>query len=112
MTPPDDALVLTPNGIPVSLRPYLQEYTLEKLDLERAAEVLIERTLRYGKRQELRWLFRQYGRARLAGWVRNFGHSFLDPIDFTYWRVVLEVDEYRMRSEHSVWRDRWNFIGR
>ncbi len=112
MYDPDEPLTFTPNGIPTSLRPYLQEYTLEKLDPVSGEHVLIERSLEYGGRRELRWLFKQYGRKRIAGWVRDFGHSFLDPIDFTYWSVVLEVDEYRIRSENSAWRDRWTFIGK
>ena len=109
---PDDPLTLTPNGVPISLRPYFQEYSLEKLVPERAADVIIERSLRYGTRQELHWLFKQYGRSRIADWVRDYGWSFLDPVDFQYWRVVLDVEEYRSRAYQSVWRQRWTSTGK
>ena len=49
----DDDLPLTPNGIPISLRPCFQEYTLEKLDPERDAFTVIERTLARGDRQHV-----------------------------------------------------------
>ena len=40
----DDDLPLTANGIPISLRPCFQEYTLEKLDPGRDAFTVIGRT--------------------------------------------------------------------
>ena len=107
MAAPDDALVLTPNGIPVSLRPYLQEYTLESLDPSTAEHVLMARTLEYGGRQELRWLFRQYGRARIAEWVRQYGYINLTPVPFNFWRIVLEVEDYMRRDvTQSAWHNR------
>ena len=112
MIDPDAPLTFTPNGIPASLRPYLQEYTLERLTPSDSAHVIIERTLEYGGRKELRWLFAQYGRARLQEWVRDFGWSFLAPVAFEYWRVVLEVEEYRSRPIQSPWRQRWASTGK
>jgi hypothetical protein len=57
-------------SIPHSLAPFFQEYDLDDLDLDRAAATIIERTLRYGSRAELRKAFfrdqaRQIGRAWL-----------------------------------------------
>ena len=57
----DAQLKRTPAGIPVSLRPFFQEYQLEDLDPERSAFTVIERTLAWGEVPELRWLFGQYG---------------------------------------------------
>jgi hypothetical protein len=68
MTTLDHDLKRTPAGIPVSLRPFFQEYVLEDLDPERSAFTVIERTLAWGDLSELRWLFARYGRERLAGW--------------------------------------------
>jgi hypothetical protein len=62
----DDTLELTPAGIPVSLRPFFQEYVLENLDPERSAFTVIERTLAWGRRPGLCWLFARYEPARLG----------------------------------------------
>jgi hypothetical protein len=55
----DKGLPTTPDpftnqGMPRSLAPFFQEYNLENLDPEQAAATVIERTLRYGNRAELR----------------------------------------------------------
>jgi hypothetical protein len=70
---PETSLELTPAGIPVSLRPFFQEYVLEDLDPERSAFTVIERTLAWGDRRELQWLFAIYGPERLAEWIRQAG---------------------------------------
>lgn len=59
-------LEFTPAGIPISLRPFFQEYELEKLDPETSAFTVIERTLAWGDLAELRWLFSRYGSGRIA----------------------------------------------
>jgi hypothetical protein len=56
MKKPEPSLELTPAGIPVSLRPFFQEYLLEDLDPEHSAFTVIERTLAWGDRRELQWL--------------------------------------------------------
>ncbi|MBN1887564.1 MAG: hypothetical protein JW850_06225 [Thermoflexales bacterium] len=75
----------TPAGIPVSLRPYFQEYVLEELDPERSAFTIIERTLAWGELAELRWLFARYGEERLAEWMRQAGWRCLPRRRFKYW---------------------------
>lgn len=82
MTPP----------IPSSLAPFLQEYNLAQLDPQTAAPLLIERTLQYGNRAELRWLFAQYPRAQIAAWVKRFGGDRLPHPHIDFWRLVLEIE--------------------
>ena len=52
-------LPLTSHGLPLSLQPFFQDYTLEDIDPEADAFTVIERTLAWGDRQELAWLFRR-----------------------------------------------------
>ncbi len=85
----------TSAGIPVSLRPFFQEYTLEDLDPERSAFTVIERTLAWGDILELRWLFAQYAPERLAEWVRQAGWYLLPRRRFVFWRVFFDLDNYR-----------------
>ena len=82
----------TERGIPRSLAPFLQEYNLEDLAPQRAKATLIERTLRYGSREELRWLFRLYGEEAIAAWVRDWGRYALPPAQLAFWRLVLGLE--------------------
>jgi len=77
--------------IPDSLAPFLQEYNLAQLDAQTAAPLLIERTLQYGSRAELRWLFAQYPRGQIVEWAKRFGKERLPHPHIDFWRVVLEI---------------------
>ncbi|MCX7839201.1 MAG: hypothetical protein N2559_07055 [Anaerolineae bacterium] len=85
----------TASGIPKTLRPFLQEYDLEKLDPERSAFTIIERTLAWGDRAELRWLFARYGHQRIAEWVRQAGWRCLPRRRFLFWVCYFELDDYQ-----------------
>ena len=78
------------NDIPTSLAPFLQEYNLELLDRERSAATIIERTLQFGNRAEIRWLFSYYSHERIADWIRHWGNEALPEPHLTFWRLVLE----------------------
>ena len=93
----ESELVLAPNGIPVSLRPCFQEYTLEKLDPERDVFTIIERTLALGCQAEVRWLLARYGRERVREWVRQAGSFLLSRRRFRLWVNYLDVRDYRQR---------------
>jgi hypothetical protein len=79
-------------AIPRSLTPFFQEYSLEQLDLQEAANTIIERTLRFGNRAELRWLFDHYSREQITAWVRQWGKYGLPEPHLTFWRFVLEIE--------------------
>lgn len=100
--PPESELVLAPNGIPVSLRPCFQEYTLEKLDPERDAFTIIERTLALGCQPEIQWLFARYGRERVHEWVRQTGSGRLSRRRFRLWVNYLDIRDCRQRRR-GVW---------
>ena len=95
MTTLEHELERTPAGIPVSVRPFFQEYTREDLDPERSAFTVIERTLGRGDVPELRWLFTQYAPERLAEWVRQAGWYLLPRRRFAFWRCFFDLDDYR-----------------
>jgi len=93
----ENDLTFTPNGIPVSLRPCFQEYTLEKLDPKRDAFTIIERTLALGCQQEIQWLFARYGRERVREWVRQAGSGRLSRHRFRLWVNYLDIRDYQQR---------------
>ena len=90
----DEPLVLTPAGIPVRLRPFFQEYELERLDPEQSAFTVIERTLAWGEVPELRWLFSRYGRERLKEFVRKYGWRVLPRRRFKFWVCFFGLSRY------------------
>ena len=51
-----------PMMIPSTLAPFFQEYDLASLDPQTAAPLIFERSLQYGDRAELHWVFAQYPR--------------------------------------------------
>ena len=95
-------LVLAPNDIPVSLRPCFQEYTLEKLDPERDAFTIIERTLALACQSEIQWLFARYGRERVREWVHQAGSALLSRRRFRLWVNYLDIRDHRQRRR-GVW---------
>ncbi len=99
-------LELTPRGVPVTLRPYFQEYNLEDVDPEQDAFTVIERTLSWGMRRELRWLFRRYPRAQVAEMVRFAGWWRIPQRRFYFWLNVLGIKEYRKSDYRKLWPHR------
>ena len=98
----DQPLEFTPNGIPISLRPYFQEYDLETLDPERDAFTVIERTLAWGDVRELRWLFRRFEAERLKAFVETYGARRLPRRRGKFWAVVFQVP-YQPRKDR-IWK--------
>jgi hypothetical protein len=46
--------------IPVTAQPFFQEYDFKQIDPDRDADLVIERLLAFGNRDEVRWLVRRY----------------------------------------------------
>jgi hypothetical protein len=91
----------TASGIPHSLQFAFQEYDLEKLHPDEHAFTVIERTLAYGNRAELRWLFAQYGSERLAAWVSEAGWRVLPRYRLIFW--VSYFDLSNLPQRRGVW---------
>jgi hypothetical protein len=72
--------------IPLTLAPFLQEY-----EPQRDMHLLIERTLQYGNRAEVRWLFSIYTRAQIRTWVQHFGQERLPQPHRAFWQIILEI---------------------
>lgn len=83
---------MSAESIPQTLAPFFQEYAFERLDLAANASLIIERTLQFGSRPELRWLFRHYSRPPIIEWVRSHAQERLPQPHRSFWRTVLEMD--------------------
>jgi hypothetical protein len=81
------------SAIPASLAPFFQEYDLNRLDLERSAGTIIERTLQFGNRAEIAWLFQTYALQRIRDWVADWGQAALPEPHLTFWTLVLDLPE-------------------
>jgi hypothetical protein len=86
---------LIDQAIPRGLRPFFQEYDVDQLDLQRHANLIIQRTLDFGNWEEIRWLFKFYGAERVRIFLRLYGDRFLRPVSFYYWRKLLRVRKWR-----------------
>ena len=94
---------LTEKGLPRSLAPFFQEYTLDKLDPAEHGDLIIERVLAYGDRREVRWLLARYGRARVREWVERLGARRLPWRRHNLWCVLLELPPAKRPRERSIW---------
>lgn len=73
------------NQIPAGLQPYFQEYDPGRLNLEKDADLIIQRALEFGTWDEVRWLFETYGSGRIRLFLRSHGERMLSPVAFHYW---------------------------
>jgi hypothetical protein len=81
------------HSIPSSLAPFFQEYDIALLNPEKDSFTIIERTLQFGNRAELNWLFRTYSRHQIVDWVRQFGKDCLPQPHLNFWQTILETSE-------------------
>lgn len=79
--------------VPASLAPFFQDYDVARLNPERDSFTIIERTLQFGNRMELRWLFTAYSRQQITDWVGRFGNDRLPQPHRRFWEIILEIDE-------------------
>jgi hypothetical protein len=82
-----------PLTIPPTLAPFFQEYDLTHLRIQQDSGTIIERTLRFGTRSELRWLFATYSLEEVSRWVRQWGQFGLPEPHLTFWRLVLDLED-------------------
>jgi len=78
------------------------------LDLQRDADLVIQRTLEYGTWAEVRWLFGAMGSKRVRLFLRQYGERWLKPIDFHYWRKVLRIRKWRRSPFPTAKGELWN----
>jgi hypothetical protein len=53
--------------------------------------LIIQRTLEFGDWEDVRWLFRRYGKRRISAYVRRYGQRGLSRVTFNYWRRLLGI---------------------
>ncbi|MCK6566187.1 MAG: hypothetical protein L6Q45_00650 [Anaerolineales bacterium] len=80
-------------AIPSTLAPFFQEYDIARLSPQKDSNTIIERTLRYGSRAELKWLFTQYTRPQIAEWFRRYAKERLPNPHRAFWQIILEIEE-------------------
>ena len=73
---------MTMTSIPSGLRLHFQEYDLQNLDLDRDADLIIQRALEYGAWDEIRWLVVSYGADHVRTFVRVRGERMLSRVTF------------------------------
>lgn len=94
--------------IPEGLWPHFQEYDPAQLDLERDADLIIQRTLEFGTWDEVRWLFTEIGRQRINTFLRKRGERLLSPVAFNYWRRLLGIKKWQTSPFPTAKGELWN----
>lgn len=96
------------SDIPPGLHPYFQEYDVLALDLQRDANLIIQRTLEFGTWEEVRWIFSTLGSNRVRLFLRQYGERWLKPTNFHYWRKLLRIRKWRRSPFPTVKGEVWN----
>jgi hypothetical protein len=79
------------SSIPPTLAPFFQEYDLTQIRIQQDSHTIIERTLRFGTRSELRWLFFTYSLEQISQWVQNWGGLGLPEPHLSFWKLILDI---------------------
>jgi hypothetical protein len=87
-------------SIPPTLAPFFQEYDIARLNPATDSFTIIERTLQFGNREEIRWLFRTDSREQVADWVRRFGTDRLPQPHLNFWQIILELTSLALQIGH------------
>lgn len=77
--------------IPPSLARFFHEYDIARLNPKKDSFTIIERTLQFGNREELRWLFSVYFKREIVNWVKRFGKDCLPQPHLNFWQIILET---------------------
>jgi hypothetical protein len=88
--------------IPKTARSFFQEFDFEQIDAERDGDLIIERLLAYGNRNEVRWLLKQFGPARIRKWLSEGGVRRLPRRRYRLWCVLWDVP-MTLREPAPIW---------
>jgi hypothetical protein len=94
--------------IPQGLWAHFQEYDPARLDMERDADLIIQRTLEFGTWDEVRWLFAAYGRQRIGAFLRQWGERQLSRVTFNYWRRLLGISNWQTSPFPTAKGELWD----
>jgi len=89
--------------IPPSTKPFFQEYRFDQLDPVEHRELVIERLLAYGNREEIHWLYQTYGRDQLAQWVSKYGVRRLPRLRYNLWCVLFKLQPDTKTLAKRIW---------
>ncbi len=91
------------DDLPPTTRSFFQEYIFEKLDPAQHRELIIERLLAYGNREEIRWLYQTYGKDQLRAWVSEMGAWRLSRLRYNLWCVIFMLQPDREILKNRIW---------
>ena len=89
--------------IPGSLRPFFQDCDFDTIDPDVDAFTVIERTLAWGNRAELAWLFRRFAGDEIVEFVSSAGWWRLPRHRFYYWLNILALETYERSTYEPIW---------
>ncbi len=89
--------------LPPTTRAFFQEYAFEKLDPIQHRDLIIERLLAYGNREEIRWLYQTYGKEKLRAWVSEMGARRLPRLRYNLWCVISKLQPDQEILQKRIW---------
>ena len=79
--------------IPLSVKPFFQEYDFSSLNIRLHKGLILERILAYGCREEIQWLIQTYGKPVIHNWLEVSGPKRLPWRRYHLWCLVFNLPE-------------------
>lgn len=94
----------TKSEIPSSTASFFQEYAFDDLDAQRHQRLVMERILAFGNRQEIRWVFANYGRPAVEEWLQEDGCYMLPKYRYRLFCTILDLPRVEHpRARKRIW---------
>jgi len=93
--------------IPKTIYPHFHEYDVKELDFKRDKNLIMERILEFGTKDEIHWLFKTYGVEEIKEFISRFGVRRLSKRAFNFYSIILGVKIKRnewMEIKRKLWR--------
>ncbi|MEB2311264.1 MAG: hypothetical protein OZ921_01730 [Sorangiineae bacterium] len=83
---------MSETGLPDCVARLLWDMDVERLDLDRARKLIMERVMSRGGWEAMKWLRARSSREELAEYLLRRGALRLSPRDLAYWALVCDLN--------------------
>jgi len=91
------------NAIPQEFQPILWSTNIKSLDLEKDKNYIIHQILSYGSLQQIKWLFKIYGKEKIKKvFVRNPVPIYTKPIFYFIKNFILNLKDKELDKKKYI----------
>jgi len=80
------------NGLPQSVKAVLWSYKHDHIELQKHKKIIIFQVLNFGSEEAIRWLFGQYGFAKVEKIADTIPLAQWNKKSLSFWKLVLSIN--------------------